>query len=660
MADLPSLHPAVALVAVAESFIEGRRVLVCGDALTELPDRLLERGARLVHMCDPDTSRVAEAATRNTSRNVSFSPLGDGGLAVREGAFDFLLVANVALLESPAHALRRLRRALGPRGVAVIACPNAERKARLCPDLVPEGTPDYYAFYDLVAAEFEQVRMFGQAPFVAYAVADFSPEGEVEPAIDTGFLPGGTEEPEWFIAVAAQYELSLDPFTVVQLPFELTLRGLDGSKARGALEQRVRTAEAAERAARERMAALEAEREKRAGGKAELQARVPEEVARLRQELARRDQWLRGLEERATAADARADQAEEELDDLRASLEQKAKQIGELERAKSALPTEAELQAQHAVLRERDALRAERNALEAERDALLATRDQLRREREGHRLELESLEAAIERTTRERDALLSERDELRERALTAIDAQAAEAKRAAEQAFTLRAAALEADRAAAAALADERAAALTAAEERHRRELEAALAELAPLRDGGRQREALEEEAVQDLARLEAQLAERGTHVRELEARLRESARVGRTLVRRLAALENLSPAPALPNAAPAHSDADAANAPREVPSAATHAGTHAARVPPSADALAQLARAEADVAALSWTADLLAVELARETGTDALETLARAQAAAALTRAAAAGAATQPGATPVEETGASERLTRQ
>src|SRR5690606_26474927 len=85
------------------------------------------------------------------------------------------------------------------------------------------GSLDYYTLYDLVAAQFEHVRMLGQAPFVGYAIADFGAGGEPEPALDSAFVPGGAEEPEWFIALASSMSVHLDEFAVVQLPFRQAL-----------------------------------------------------------------------------------------------------------------------------------------------------------------------------------------------------------------------------------------------------------------------------------------------------------------------------------------------------------------------------------------------------------------------------------------------------
>src|SRR5690606_18451538 len=167
MTEQPALTPSIALVAYAEQLIDAKRVLVYGDASSNMAHTLLERGARSVHVFDTDPARVAEAATRNTSRNVSFGELSDAGLALRDGAFDVAIVENLAGVGDVEFALKAMRRLLGPRGAAVIACANPEVEVPLLPVAqVPKISIDYYSLYDAVAEEFEHVRMLGQTPFV--------------------------------------------------------------------------------------------------------------------------------------------------------------------------------------------------------------------------------------------------------------------------------------------------------------------------------------------------------------------------------------------------------------------------------------------------------------------------------------------------------------
>lgn len=300
MAAFLTIGPSLALAAYAETMIEGRKVIVFGDAGSPLGEALIERGARLVHVSDPDPARAAEGAARNTSSNLSYGPLSEGGLGVRDGAFDVALVENLAEFAEIDVLLKRVRRTLSSRGVALIASPNPDAKTRLFPDTSRAPIPDYYRLYDLVSSEFAEVRMAGQAPLVGYTVADFAPESEPSPVFDTGYLGDGAEEPEWFVAIASQGPVTHAEFVVVELPAADLLemsRGLEEP-----LEQ-----------ARARIAELETELKRRPEPRAKEDNRVPGLTA----ELEKRDRWIRALEARADTADARADTAEGELELLR-------------------------------------------------------------------------------------------------------------------------------------------------------------------------------------------------------------------------------------------------------------------------------------------------------------------------------------------------------
>lgn len=310
------IRPSIALAAFAERFVDGRRVVVFGNALSPFWEQLIERGARLVHVCDSDATRVSEAAARNTSQSVSFAPLGGSGLAVRDGAFDVGFIEDLATHADPAATLHRLRRALSARGVALVAAPNPDIEEALLTSHNDNGrTIDYYSLYDSVHREFPVVRMAGQMPFVGYSVAELAPADEPTPCIDAGFVPGGTEEPEWFVAIASQNELEFDAFLVVQLPHnQLTKNG-----AERLLREQLRSARSAERSAVERLSRLESEQRRLAeiAQRHQKDVDLARQIRLLQEELERKESWILQLEARAATADARADVADQELEELR-------------------------------------------------------------------------------------------------------------------------------------------------------------------------------------------------------------------------------------------------------------------------------------------------------------------------------------------------------
>jgi hypothetical protein len=376
MLEGPSFQPSAALAAYAEPLVLGHAVIVFGDAGSGVGERLLQRGARTVHIYDRNAARAAEALARNTSNRVTIAALGDGGVALREAAFDVALVEDLGAVGDSAGLLRSLRRALSARGVALIATPNPDVRVRLLPSQPPSAASvafDYYGLYDAVSEQFEHVRMLGQTPFVGYAVVDFAPEEEPSPTLDTDFVSGGAEQPEWYVALAASRPQSLSEFMLVQLPFESAVSG----SASRRLEEQLHAAQASERRARSRVADLEAECAKLRA------ARAPEPEAShesLYKALEQRDNWIAQLEARALTADTRADEAQAELDsaqsrvaELEAEVAHARTEVARLQAERAGVTDEkqrllSDLEALRHVLEEQRALR---NQLEGE----LASRD---------------------------------------------------------------------------------------------------------------------------------------------------------------------------------------------------------------------------------------------------------------------------------------------
>jgi len=339
-----AIEPSIVLAAYAEPVANGRRVLFIGPAVSALPARLIERGARLVMVCDPDPVRVAEATAKNRIGALSFSALTDGHLALRDGAFDVCIVEDAGIAD-PVALMKKIRRALTPRGVALLASLNPEAKVPLLPHR-PSGviSLDYYALYDAVKTEFEHVRMLGQAPFVGYVIADFAPDGTPEPSLDTAFLPGGAEEPELFIAVASQHPVALEAFAVVQLPYRSVVTGSSTADA-----EALRRARASEQAARSKLSELEAalateqkSLQARDGKLREAETKVfarDAELSALRQELEHKNQQLKArdaelssLTEQLKQAPPPEEAAAADLAALEQTLTERGEHIRKLER----------------------------------------------------------------------------------------------------------------------------------------------------------------------------------------------------------------------------------------------------------------------------------------------------------------------------------------
>ena len=339
------LSSSAVLAAFAESLVEGRRVVVFGSSLSPTPRLLLERGARLVHVCDPAPLRVAEALRRPNPPGLTLSTLNDDEIASREGSVDCVLVEHLGAFDARS-VVEKVKKLLAVRGVALFVTPNREARRPLLPVSEPAAAPlDYYALYDLVKAEFESVRMLGQAPFVGYAVVDFAPEGEPEPVVDSDFVPRGSEEPELFIAVASRHRPNIPGHALVQLPLASVLG------AAATPERPVRP---------------------------ERPVPPPELLRKLEQQEA----WIRELEGRASTADERADVAEDELEALRERL---TSDEGAVSKQATQAAEQAELEARARQAELSDELERERSEKEA-----------ARRERDAFATRIRDLEAELE------------------------------------------------------------------------------------------------------------------------------------------------------------------------------------------------------------------------------------------------------------------------
>jgi hypothetical protein len=212
------VHPAIVLTVYAEELVVGARAAIFGNAALGLAEELAERGARLVHVYDSDAARVAEATAKRHDRTIFYAPLPESGdVGVRDGAFDLVIVPDLSLADDAGVLLALVRRVLSPAGAALIASPNTEASRPLIQVPRPEGALGYYELYEAVAEHFTSVRMIGQAPFVGYAVAEFSVE-DPEPTIDSSLAASEGKEPDWFWALASDRNVRLDPFALIELP----------------------------------------------------------------------------------------------------------------------------------------------------------------------------------------------------------------------------------------------------------------------------------------------------------------------------------------------------------------------------------------------------------------------------------------------------------
>jgi hypothetical protein len=257
---------------------------VFGNAESPLAELLLDRGARSVHVHDANDERLARVRSRNASRSISYGEQPEA-TSKQERSFDFAIVEDVTHGGAAGETLQQLVRSLAARGAALIGVPNADARLGLglAARTAIQPALDYYELYDLVAEHFSDVRMLGQLPFVGYAIADFSAEREADISVDTAFVPGGAEEPEWFWALCSQEPIIGEAFSIIQLPLSQTL----GARATGSKDKPAATVS-------------------------------DTKLLELQSQLAERDQALGNLKTQAATAERRSNQLEADLQRLRA------------------------------------------------------------------------------------------------------------------------------------------------------------------------------------------------------------------------------------------------------------------------------------------------------------------------------------------------------
>lgn len=305
---MQAVDASVVIAPYLEPVVRGRRVAIFGDATRPLGPALLERGARLVHVYDPDAARVAEVlALRGSSRTLMTAPLPEGDVAVRDGAFDAVVVPDLTIFDPVDAIVAQARRLVASHGHAVFASPN--------PEALPEGLEppsqgllSYYELYDVIALQFPEVRMLGQAPFAGYVIADFAPEGEPDVVVDTSLVEREAQEPRWFLALGTQQPRRLDPYTIIQVPGGVGDGGVVDAAGRRKLQERVASLEKALEEAKSAVPIV---------------PRVPavnERVEALEASLREKEEALRRAEGRAGDNHVRAGRLEGKVRDLEEEL----------------------------------------------------------------------------------------------------------------------------------------------------------------------------------------------------------------------------------------------------------------------------------------------------------------------------------------------------
>jgi len=200
----------LALAVYAESLAERGHVTVIGDSSLGLGALLVRLGARAVEVWDPDGPRAGGEAER-APRGVTVRWLSRVRPEVSN--VDLVVVPDLGCFSEPTEILGRVRRMVGDEGAALVAAANRDLAAG-------DGSRafDYYELFDLVAKEFDCVRMIAQLPFYGVTLAELAEEDQSPTvSVDTQ-LADTSRSAEAFIALASQRDVRLDAYSIVELP----------------------------------------------------------------------------------------------------------------------------------------------------------------------------------------------------------------------------------------------------------------------------------------------------------------------------------------------------------------------------------------------------------------------------------------------------------
>jgi hypothetical protein len=324
-ADRVSTEQALAIY--AEALVARGVIAVLGDASAGVGALLLALGARSVYVWDPDEAR-ALAQAEVAPRGMTIRPMVRADLVRRD--FDLVVIPDLGLFTDPVGLLADVRRMVGDDGAALVAAANSEVDAVRA--RTPGATFDYYALFDVVAQEFDFVRMIAELPFRGVVLAELGDDADASAgvSVDSQLADEGVP-PEVFVALASQRDVRLDPYVIVQLP-------------RVALDEAAEPPPLAEREPDEGLA--EALRE-RAAATSVLEAALEERT--------RQVAVLAGQVEqaRASAEEARL-AAADELDELIGRVDRAEHRVAHLEKelAKAETDTQGSHAADHAGLEE--------------------------------------------------------------------------------------------------------------------------------------------------------------------------------------------------------------------------------------------------------------------------------------------------------------------
>lgn len=190
-----------------EALIRGSRVLEIGCGRGVGTDYLAER-AREVVCIDSSPAVVSRARGLVHRKNVRFVVGTPGRFEADGGNFDWVLVPQLQDFVDDPALVATTRRLLNPRGRALFTIPARP---------AAPGAMDYKRFVEHLRDTFGYVRVLGEVPFHATAMADFQPDdGGLQPLLDCSLIKED-ESPLAYTALCSNDLLEPLGYSVIQI-----------------------------------------------------------------------------------------------------------------------------------------------------------------------------------------------------------------------------------------------------------------------------------------------------------------------------------------------------------------------------------------------------------------------------------------------------------
>ena len=201
---------------LVEAACRGRRVLEVGTQDPRGLLRLKSGGASRILGTTPEPDRVDPQRLLN--RTSELSAMADGAIEFEDGAFDVILVVDLARqLASTPNFLAEVRRVLAPDGFVLLGFESGRGLSRLVERPSPPPPLEPKRLERAVREVFGDARFYQQTPFIGVAIHPAGAD-DAKVAVDPSFA-ARTSRPSHVIALAGRGAPESVDSTLVELPF---------------------------------------------------------------------------------------------------------------------------------------------------------------------------------------------------------------------------------------------------------------------------------------------------------------------------------------------------------------------------------------------------------------------------------------------------------